>query len=70
MSSTAEYAEAWHPDHHAGGTVSKAGGCAMHGTNACSDPAFATVHYPHEANAACATWISEHPEVEWRENHQ
>jgi hypothetical protein len=62
------YAMAWRPSHYTrGAKVSRAGGCAIHGTNRCGESAVATVVHPLERNAACARWMAEHPRVEWRE---
>jgi hypothetical protein len=68
---TALYAMPWREDHYdRSAKVSRAAGCAMHGTDVCGELAVATVVYPSERNAACARWIAEHPEVEWHEDRE
>ena len=65
---TALYAMPWRKDDYDDkAKVSRAGGCAMHGTDVCAEPAVATVVHPASRNAACAAWMAGHPGVEWHE---
>jgi hypothetical protein len=67
MPSAALYAKPWNGDHFAlTVTVSRNGGCAMHGSDRCGRPATVTVVFAMEKNGACEDWIREHPEVDWR----
>ena len=69
MPSTAMYAKPWNPEDFSGSaTVSRGGGCAMHGVEVCDRQATVTVVFEVERNAACEEWMREHPEVELRAN--
>ncbi len=67
MPSNALYAKPWSADHFSqSASVSRSGGCAMHGVDVCANAAAVTVVFPTERNAACDDWMREHPEVELR----
>jgi len=71
MPSAALFAKPWKAEHFSPpSTVSRNGGCAMHGVDRCGQPATATVVFQTEHNGACADWMREHPEVEWHPNEQ
>ena len=68
MPSTAMYAKPWSPEHFSPATVSRGGGCAMHGVDVCDRQATVTVIFEVELNAACDEWMREHPEFQLRAN--